>query len=94
MTTLFVQRFTAPWCVPCKMLAPMFRDLENMFPDVVFSTYDVDLLPEFATLMKITSVPTVIISRTNGDDVDECERIVGARNRKQYEELISQYITP
>ena len=37
-----VTRFTAPWCTPCRMLAPMFKQMETDMPDTKFETIDVD----------------------------------------------------
>ena len=38
-----VIRFTASWCGPCKMLAPIFGEVQNEVSDVMFETIDVDV---------------------------------------------------
>jgi thiol-disulfide isomerase/thioredoxin len=87
---LKLTRFTAPWCVPCKLMAPIFKELEKQFPDVIFETIDTEEFPEYTKLMKITTVPTVVVTLF---DQEEKERIIGARTKKQLEEVINQHVS-
>jgi thioredoxin 1 len=34
--------FTAKWCGPCRIIAPMFADIAKKYPHVVFLKVDVD----------------------------------------------------
>lgn len=54
--------FFAEWCGPCKMLAPILENLENI--DVV--KIDVDECPELAKKYGVMSIPTLIIFK-NGE---------------------------
>lgn len=43
---LVVVDFTATWCGPCRMVAPMYEQLAGRYPDVVFSKVVQDHNPD------------------------------------------------
>jgi thioredoxin 1 len=54
--------FTAAWCGPCKMLAPVVEKLsEELAGKVKVGKLDIDEAPEVATKYGIRSVPTVMV---------------------------------
>jgi thiol-disulfide isomerase/thioredoxin len=75
-----VKRFTAPWCQPCKVLAPQFKKFEAEFTDLQFDTIDVDANPEPAELYGIRNVPTVIVEKDN----QIITRLVGLNHTQKY----------
>lgn len=79
-----VKRFTAPWCAPCRMLAPVLSGLASEYPDVVFETVDVDEQPEVAQQYDIRSVPVVMIFKDN----EVVSTIVGANSKQKYIDAI------
>lgn len=59
--------FTATWCGPCKMLAPIVEKLADEFPGKVkVGKVDVDQAPNVAARYGIRSVPTVMVFQ-NGE---------------------------
>jgi thioredoxin 1 len=63
--------FYAPWCGPCKMLAPFLEQLAGEFEGrIKFTKLNVDDAPELSTDHEITSVPTLILFR-GGKAVDQ-----------------------
>jgi thioredoxin 1 len=86
---IHVTRFSAPWCGPCKALAPEFKKLEEQFTDVKFITVDVDEKPMIAQLYGIRSVPTVIIEKNNST----VTRLVGLQSKQKYIDAINDVIT-
>jgi thioredoxin len=55
---LVVVDFTATWCGPCQMIAPLFDELSEKNPDVVFVKVDVDENQETAAACGINCMPT------------------------------------
>lgn len=54
--------FSAEWCGPCKMLAPVFEELAGNFAGKVeFVKADVDEAPESADRFAVRSVPTLVL---------------------------------
>ena len=61
--------FWAPWCGPCKMMAPHFeRVAANLEPDVRLAKLDTDANPNAASRFSIRSIPTIILFK-NGREV-------------------------
>ena len=61
-TTPVVADFYAPWCGPCKMLAPMLETLAGQFAGrAEFYKINVDEAPDLAVRYQITGVPTLLI---------------------------------
>lgn len=55
---LLVADFTATWCPPCRMIAPVYESLSEKYPDVVFLKVDVDQAPGVAAGAKVQRMPT------------------------------------
>lgn len=56
--------FYATWCGPCKMMAPILKELKAKLGDTVtVLTIDVDKNPQAAKAFQVQGVPTLIIFR-------------------------------
>ena len=56
--------FSAEWCGPCKMLAPVMEQLSDEITDVEFYNIDVDENPDLAREYRIMNIPAVISSES------------------------------
>mmetsp|Transcript_15318 Transcript_15318/g.19977 ORF Transcript_15318/g.19977 Transcript_15318/m.19977 type:complete len:178 (-) Transcript_15318:357-890(-) len=83
---LIVVDFTATWCGPCKMIAPLFQELSEKLGDVVFVKVDVDENPDTAAKYNVSAMPTFLFIK-DGAVVD---RLMGA-NPARLEELLQEY---
>ncbi|KAF3444749.1 hypothetical protein FNV43_RR14442 [Rhamnella rubrinervis] len=72
---LMVIDFTATWCGPCKMMAPIFNALSTKFTDVDFVKIDVDELSGVAQDFGVQAMPTFVWVK-KGEEVD---RLVGGK---------------
>jgi thioredoxin 1 len=61
-----VIRFTASWCGPCKMFAPVFDRVASKTPGVQFETVDVDSGDKLVLEHSIRNVPTTVVIEADG----------------------------
>ena len=52
--------FWAPWCNPCRMLAPVLEELANDKPDVKVCKVNIDEEQALAERFGVMSIPTVV----------------------------------
>jgi thioredoxin 1 len=82
-----VIKFSGEWCGPCKILAPIWKEVQNEVSGVSFETVDVDVNKNRATQYSVSSVPTVVIEK-NGQIVN---RFSGVKPKDAIISLINQY---
>ena len=77
----------APWCGPCRAIAPMVEELAAAFGDKVkFAKCNVDENPATPSKFGIKSIPTLIFFN-QGKVLD---KIVGIVPKSQLEEMITK----
>lgn len=80
--------FWAPWCGPCKMIAPVLEELDSEMSDVVkIAKVDVDENPETAGNFGVMSIPTLILLK-DGEIVDKA---VGFQPKEALAELVKKH---
>lgn len=62
--------FSATWCGPCKMLAPVLEEVSEEYAGKVnFFNVDVDENPDLAMQYKIMNIPALVVLK-KGEKVD------------------------
>jgi thioredoxin 1 len=83
-----VKKFSAVWCGPCRVLAPVMNEIKGQFSNVKFEEYDIDEYSEVIEQYGVRSVPTVIIEK-NGV---ELQRFSGLSSKIAYVNAINEAI--
>jgi len=86
---LVIADFWAPWCVPCKMVAPVLEELASDYPDnLKVVKVNVDEEGELAAEYNVISIPALFIFK-EGKVVDQQ---IGAASKNVLEEKIKQFL--
>ena len=79
----------APWCAPCRMLAPIFEELAKDYKGrIVFGKLNVDENPRAAMFYQTMSIPTMLVFKHGG----LVDRIVGALPRPMIEQKLVRHL--
>ena len=81
--------FWAPWCAPCKMIAPILDKIAKEYSGkLIIAKVNTDENPEWATKYGVQGIPTMLFF-SKGTVV---HRQVGALPEKMLKDTISQFI--
>jgi thioredoxin 1 len=79
--------FWAPWCGPCRSIAPIVDDLANQYQGKLkVAKINVDESSQVAMKYQVTSIPTFILFK-NGQVAD---RVLGALPRSEFVKFIDR----
>ncbi|WP_026563384.1 thioredoxin [Bacillus sp. UNC41MFS5] len=81
--------FWAPWCGPCKMIAPVLEELDlEMGDKVKITKLDVDDNPQTAANFGVMSIPTLLVMK-NGEVVD---KVVGFQPKDALAGVLEKHV--
>jgi len=81
--------FWAPWCAPCRMMAPIFEELTTKYEwKVIFVKCDVDNNPQTAISYWIQGIPTIAFIK----DWEVINKTVGVQSVSTFEDIINKLI--
>jgi thioredoxin 1 len=80
--------FWAPWCGPCKMIAPVLEEIDAEIGDKVgIIKLNVDENPETTKSFGVMSIPTLILFK----DGVEADKVIGFQPKEALTELILKH---
>ncbi len=80
--------FWAPWCGPCRMMAPAFAEAAaKLALEARFAKVNTEICPGLARRFSIQSIPTIVLFQ-QGREID---RISGALNALQLAQWVNSH---
>ena len=78
----------APWCAPCRMIAPVVEELAAVYQGkAVIGKLNVDENPAIASRYGVTSIPTLLFFK-DGDVVDQMIGVPAGNAKRAIEEKL------
>lgn len=72
--------FWAPWCGPCRMVAPVLEEIaKERGDDLQIVKLNIDENPETAAKFQVMSIPTLIVFK----DGDVAHKVIGALPKRR-----------
>ena len=76
--------FWAPWCGPCRNLAPIIDEIAEERTDIKVGKINIDDNKDLARQFKVMAIPTILVFK-NGEEV---ARSVGPETKDEVLELV------
>ena len=82
--------FWAPWCGPCRVVAPVLEELAGELTDkVVIAKVNTDQNPIYAQRLGVQGIPTMVLFK----DGAEVDRVVGALPKANLKQWLDATLT-
>lgn len=82
----FAVRLWAEWCMPCRMMSPIYEDVAGRIADdsLMMGEVNIDEFPLVAVQLGVRSIPTVVVFKEG----KEVSRSTGMMPAPQLEQLV------
>jgi thioredoxin 1 len=82
--------FWAPWCGPCRVVAPVLEEIASERPELRVVKLNVDENQQTAAKYQVLSIPTMIVFKA-GEPV---KTVIGAYPKKKLEQELEPVLAP
>ena len=79
--------FSATWCGPCKMIAPILEEIANEYPQYKICKTDVDDDPELAMTFGVSSIPMIVVIKNRSIVAQS----VGLQSKESILKMLEKY---
>jgi thioredoxin len=83
-----VVAFSAEWCPPCKVMAPIYEAAAARYTNLDFSKVNQEDAPELFQRFGVQSIPTYLVLK----DGKEVHRQVGAVPASRFQAMLERFI--
>jgi len=80
--------FWAPWCGPCKIIAPVLNDIAETEENITVAKVNVDQQQPLAKKFKVRNIPTLVVLK----DGVEVHRFVGVKTKRAILKEVSMHL--
>ena len=81
--------FWAPWCAPCRLIAPVLEDLAKEYGDkIIVAKVNTDENPQWAMKYGVRGIPTMLFVK-NGEIADQ---MVGAAPKPMIQQRLDNVL--
>ncbi|MCD7824958.1 MAG: thioredoxin [Clostridiaceae bacterium] len=81
--------FYSDSCVPCKRMAPVLAELEEVYADAVFvGKVNIAYETELAEAYQVQSAPTILFFWNGKEE----ERFIGVKKKRDFEEVLNRML--
>jgi thioredoxin 1 len=81
--------FWAPWCGPCRVVAPVLEEIASERPDLRIVKLNIDENQQTAASFQVLSIPTMILFK-GGQPI---KTVIGAYPKKKLEQELEPALT-
>lgn len=87
MSKIVLKKFSAEWCGPCRMMAPIIKNLEKQFADQL-EVIEIDTDDTDEDVSSIKAIPTLVFFK----DGKEVSRFVGSQSEGTLKAKINELL--
>ncbi len=81
--------FWAPWCAPCRLIAPVLEDLAKEYGDkIIVAKVNTDENPQWAMKYGVRGIPTMLFVK----DGDIADQMVGAAPKPMIQQRLDNVL--